>query len=184
MHSSGRSIVADGTLLQSFNLSRNKALRTLETTAQSIILAEDVASDFLRIVLSSVPPRTPLDVVIIYRDIRLRGDSLCKLHCPRHNRMTELIWGASCCQTQHRVFREMYSVRDFRLVFCVDVLDCAMDYAMGLMRVVVEEEKAKGWWNYPLCEPLVICERRVLRTRMYDWNLGCSSGPTVASSAM
>ncbi|KAF9780999.1 hypothetical protein BJ322DRAFT_291114 [Thelephora terrestris] len=54
-----------------FDLSRNKSLRTLETTAQSITRAGGSAPEFLKTVLSSVASPGMLDVVITYHDCDL-----------------------------------------------------------------------------------------------------------------
>ena len=45
--------------------------RTLETTAESILAADDTASGFLKTVLSSIPPPVPLGIVILYQDYDL-----------------------------------------------------------------------------------------------------------------
>ena len=62
-----------------FNLSRDTSFRTLETTAESINAAYDAASSFFETVLSSVAPRTPLDVVVtVSREVDLSSGVIRK----------------------------------------------------------------------------------------------------------
>ena len=126
----------------------------------------------------------PLEVVVIYRDIRPpTADPFCGQHpphcdwepgCFRHDWHSELGMGNDRFRRQLNVLREMYSVRDFHLVFCLDDLDCRVEYAKLLMGRLVKEEKARGGFNPPFCEPLIICERRVIRTRDMDPAAGWS----------
>ena len=71
-------------------------------------------------------------------------------------------------QQRFDLFREMYRAREFRLVFCADVLDCAAEDAIRTLERVVKVEKVKGGLDYPFCEPLVTSERRLPRTRLFD----------------
>jgi hypothetical protein len=73
----------------------------------------------------------------------------------------------------------MHSVRDFRLVLCVDVLDSMMPQALQLLESIVEQQ---GLFYLP-CEPSVICERRMLRTRATDFAVGCM-GSNIPASAL
>jgi hypothetical protein len=74
-------------------------------------------------------------------------------------------------QWQFRAFREMYTVRDFRLVLCADVPNCVVERAIQILEDNVKAEKLKGGLGY-LYEPLIISERRTLRTRPTDYNVG------------
>ena len=65
----------------------------------------------------------------------------------------------------------MSAVRDFRLVLCADVLDFMMEHAMRTLEQVVEMEEGKEGLGYLPCKPLVIFERRTLRTRNTDYVL-------------
>jgi len=129
MNSSKRFLVDSHELLQHFDLSRSRSLRTLETTAESIISA-DTASDFLKSVLSTIPPPVPLDIIILYRDRDLGARIECKICKPTkpvcfgHNFPWEWDFYAECYRRQLKVFQEMYSVRDFRLILCADAFDC------------------------------------------------------------
>jgi hypothetical protein len=85
-------------------------------------------------------------------------------------------------QPHTKVLREMHSVRDFRLVFCVDVLDCMTEDATRLLGDIVKTEEAKGGFDFLLSEPSVICEKRVVRTRLSDFNVGYSKSNVAASA--
>ena len=139
----------DRALLRHFALSWNKSLRTLEITAESIDAAGDSASDFLKTILSSVTPSAPLDVVVIYREF----DFSRMPHCSRRDsKVVRLLsdWPLQKLsedirfQHQFRTFREMHSVRGFRLVLCVDVFDCMVEDCIETLEEVVKAEKVMG----------------------------------------
>jgi hypothetical protein len=70
---------------------------------------------------------------------------------------------------QHlRLFHEMHCVRDFRLVICVDAIECMEEQAMQTMESIVKAQREKGGFDFLHCEPLITCERRVLRTWRKD----------------
>ena len=193
MNSRGRFVVNDRAP-QGFDLSRNESLRTLETTADSISMAGDAAVDFLKTILSSVTSPAPLDVVVIYRERDFGGgrpcplcepDPVCFSHCgppinsPIGNMLKHFL------HNQHRrfrVFREMHSVREFRLVFCVDVVDCMMSHALRLLGNIFQDEEARREFDYLLYEPFIICERRMLRTRVTDFIVGSTTQNVPASA--
>ena len=165
--------------VRNFNLSRNKSLRTLETTADSIVPARATASYSLRTALSSIASPAPLDVVIVYREVDF-GDTLHSVYCkgPRppcfhHHRLKKnpSIW----CEDpldEFELFREMHRVRDFRLVLCADVFDCIVEPAIKALEHVVKKEKERGGLDYLFFEPLVISERRTPPTRCSDLHAG------------
>ena len=62
----------------------------------------------------------------------------------------------------------MHSVRGFSLVFCLDVSDCMMRYALGELKRVLRCEEESGRFDYLLGGPVVTCERRVLCTGPRD----------------
>jgi hypothetical protein len=146
-----------------FDLSRNKSLRTLETTSESITVAGDAASGFLKKVLATVAPALPLDVVIAYGN---RGVGYSVTDRPR---------GVLPCRGtgkdnalrhagQFRVFNEMYKVREFRLILCADVHDWIVERAVGVLERIVETEKKNGRLDYLPCGPFIISEVRSLCT--------------------
>ena len=89
-------------------------------------------------------------------------------------------------QQQLKVFREMYSVRDFRLVPCADVPGgpCIRKCAdMETLECIAKAERVEGGLG---CQyrPLVVFERRLLRTRPRDYNAGWSGKWWVLASAL
>ena len=169
---------------QRFDLSGNKSLRTVETTAQSITRSADTASGFFKTVLSSVTTPTLVDFVVIYQDIHPRDSPGCGRGpvCFRHRWPSGLEMDARRFQPHLEVFRDMHSVRDFRLVLCVDVLDCMAEDSTRMLGGIVKVEEAKGGFDFLLSEPLVVCEKRVVRTRISDFNVGCSRSNVPASA--
>lgn len=180
-----RFIVDNRALLRHFDLSRNKALRTLEMIGESISLVGNKPLDFFKTIISSVAPTIPLEVVVIYQDIRLPNHSSCKQgrDCLHHDSITETYFEAKKYKPQFGMFREMYGVRNFHLVLCLDVLECMAERAMQIFESVVKEEVAKGEFDYLSCEPLVVCERRLLRTRLGDTHVS-HSGPVAFASVL
>jgi len=78
----------------------------------------------------------------------------------------------------------MHSIRDFRLVLCADVFNCVIKPAMRTLKHIVREEKEKGGLDYLPYEPLIISERRTLRTRCTDHRAGGSRDSPVYASAL
>ena len=157
---------------EGFDLSRNKSLRTLETTASSMFFSYDKGSNFLKATLSSIASPAPLEVVIIYQNEDFQSQTPCKLCAPQPSRDPD-----HYCEWFHssdrfslgyesllKVFRKMHSVRGFSLVLCLDVSDCMMRYALGELNRVLQQEERSGRLDYLLDGPVVTCERRVLRT--------------------
>ena len=177
------------TFVRHFNLSRNKSLQTLETTAESIGVAGGIASDFFKTVLSSVTPSVPLDVVIVYQDLEvcgMRGHVLCRdLEPPRFRHSSQEKWNKDAwyylCQLE--TFREMYKARNFRLVLCADVPDFMVKYAVEILQRIVEAGKVMGGL-FHLHEPLIISERRMLFTRYNDSAPGWTREWYVPASAL
>jgi hypothetical protein len=178
-------VVSDPAFVRHFDLSRNKSLRTLETTADSIDSAGNAATKFLKTILSSVAASVPLDVVIIHRDIeicglQLRDDfgPLCRLHSSQEQ------WdrGARHYLRHLGVIREMYNTRAFRLVLCADVSDSMVEHAVEILGRVVEAGKAMGLDD--LYEPLVISERLRFLPRPHNLYAGSSRGWYVNASAL
>ena len=156
-----------------FDLSQNKALRTLETTATSIASAGGTAPEFLKTVLSSVTSPGLLDVVVIYRYRDLGGFDHCPTCSPdpvcfRHY----FVFPLEHFQMQLRAIREMHNARKFQLVFCADVLGCMEDIGMLRLGSAVRKEEKNGGFEYLACRPAVICEERTARTRLNDFYPG------------
>lgn len=159
-----------------FDLSKNRSLRTLETTATSITDAGDAASGFLKTILSTIPPSLPLDVIIIHKEyeVGLFG----------RYRWTESVHPVPSCKQEDikrahfdrfMVFREMYSVREFRLVLCADVLACAEKPAMKMLDgIVTEATRRNGGFGFFRRGVLAVYDRRAPSIRFQ----GASAGGT------
>ena len=148
-----------------FDLSRNKSLRTLEITAGSMVFG-DADPSFLPTVLSTITSPLPLDIIVVYQHLDV-GYQPCHWVKPvplmRFTPKGEA-GVALYHQQRFKELREMYMVRGFRLVFCMDVLDGVTESTMRALKCVVNEEKSKGGFDYLLCEPLIVSEVRSHRT--------------------
>lgn len=168
-----------------FNLSRNKALRTLETTAEAMTNGEDSPS-FFKTVLATITSPLSLDFVVVYWEYEVdcrvptwpSATSIWDLpgETESHNALDH--------QQRFKTFREMYGVRGFRLVLCADVLDCVMEDAIENLEYFVEEEKEKGELDYLFCEPLIISERRSPRIAEFYDHVGSTERLEVRTSAL
>ena len=177
-------ITDDSTLLQKFDLSRNRSLRTLETTATSIHFADELrgvsAFHFFKTVLSSITPSVPLDFAIIYWEPDLG-------HCPdcylrkRPSCFYHMFPSIVDRDQQVRVIQELHSVRDFRLVLRADCLDHTVDHCVRVLESIVGAvEEGRGRLPH---EPLIIPERRLHRIRKPSGQLDRSSGMGLAGDA-
>ena len=74
---------------------------------------------------------------------------------------------ASLLERQFEVLREVHHARDFRLVLCVDVFDCMVEYGV---------EKLGHYAKAGLLPhgTLIVSERRSVRTRFGNHNPGWS----------
>jgi len=75
----------------------------------------------------------------------------------------------------------MHNTMDFRLVLCADVSDHMVEYAIKRLEHTVKAEKGLG---HLLFEPLIIAERRTLRTRRTDRHAGMSDKYAISGSAL
>jgi len=66
----------------------------------------------------------------------------------------------------------MHNVRNFRLVLCVDVFDCMVEDSMETLERVAKAEEVVGGSDLLVQKPLIISERRTLRTCYMDQNPG------------
>lgn len=166
----------------SFDLSQNKALRTLEISAESIVNAGVVAPGFLKTVLSSVTSPGMLDVIIIYSYPDFGAHALCgdctDPVCLPHRLEPHLL----DFPQQLVVFRKMHGARSFRLTFCVDVHGNIEDLSVWLLESAVREEEANGGFKYLASRPVITCERRTVRTRPEDYHAGATSEWIFASA--
>jgi hypothetical protein len=153
----------------------------LETTAESINAAGDMASDFLKTVLSSVTSPGPLDVVIIYQNFDFINVSPPISPYSYSQEMSDKV--ALNRQRQPRVFREMHSARDFHLVLCADVTTISVRRVMEMLEPIVKAEEVEGGLDYIPYRPLIIFERRMLRNSP-DINVGRTGKWHIQASAL
>lgn len=170
-----------------FNLSKNKSLRTLETTARSVTAAGDSAAGFLKTVLSTITSPSSLNVVITYDSFDVGRVMRYSLNPVRVEggpigRSAESAFYHSA---RFKVFGEMYQMRKFRLVLCADVFECIAEYAKQTLEGIVAEERKNGGLDYLTgCEPLITSERRSLQTRLTDGCVGRSGKLPIIASAL
>lgn len=144
---------------------------------ESIDAADDTASDFLKTVLSSITSPAPLDIVIIYQDFASDDLPVIPWCDPEHlcSYQKAIIRRAALThQRLFKVLREIHGARDFRLVLCADVSDDMVEDAIKTLGRVVRMEKAKEGPDHFPYDPLIISERRTIRTRPDDHNAGKS----------
>jgi hypothetical protein len=171
-----------------FNLSQNKSLRTLETTAASIT-AKDVYPDFLTAVLSTITSPLPLDVIIDYDDFDVdrmrRWAANPTLTYPLPVELEDqMAKNVLRHEQRFKLFQEMYRVRRFRLVLCADVSNHSVEPAVQTLKNLVKAEKAMGRLGYLHCEVLIISEKRTLQTYVGDNQVGHTRLLLVSSSAL
>ena len=136
---------------------------------ESIEVAGNISSGFLKTVLSSVASSTPLDVVIIYQhfcglQLELNPKPVCF-----HYTSQEMLDGDGWYyRRQLEMFRDMYKTREFRLVLCVDTSDSMVEHGLEILGHLIEAGKVMGGL-FHLYEPLVIVERRVHLARRNDF---------------
>ena len=155
----------------------------METSAVSITYGGDVASDFLKTVLSTVTSPLPLDLLIGYGRSEVQG------HIPYHIRGWELSPRERAAEDlvhlkRFRMFNEMFIVREFRLVLCADVPDHAAGYVMRTLKSIIEAGGTNGGLDYLPCEPLIISKMRYPRTRRTDTQVGAGRGPPLVTCAL
>ena len=139
---------------RAFDLSRNSSLRTLETTATSITTAGDIASGFLKTVLSTVASSLPLELITDY--------DICEVYCymPTYVRLGAIEPNKRAADTliqqaRFKVFSEMYAVRQFRLVLRVDISDSFVQDGVRALECIVEEGRIDGELYHLPCEPVI-----------------------------
>ena len=160
-------------------MSRHRSFRTLETTAGSIDAAYPGApSNFLTTVLSSAASPASVSVVIIYRDIDFGVPSAWSWDTLKRNcsHCLQIVndWDGWESQRQLKVIHRVHSMRGFRLVLCADVSDYAMEWAIKALKHLVKVGKVTGELGHFPYKPLIISERRLLRTRENDYHAGWS----------
>lgn len=159
--------------LRDFDLSRNKSLRTLETTAQSIDGALrdgslHTASSLFTHALSTITSPVFSEVTTFYRDYNFPG-APCRIiaswlpksdYLPLSRPQAQKAKEASQHRERFDVFYRMHELRDFQLALCADVWDRAEEYSVQTSKLVVAGEKARRGFSNSFPEPLVIYHPR------------------------
>ena len=141
------------------DLSRHKSLRTLELQARSIIPRYGNCLpilSFLKATLSTITSPLFSDVIVFYRDSDFDGLEFGALDPYREMTPEESAREDYWHSGLFDVFREMYTVRDFRLTLCAEVWDCVGEYAVRALKRAVAVEKAAERLDYLSSEPMVV----------------------------
>ena len=131
--------------------------------------------DLLPHVLSTITSPAFSKVIIFYREYNFRG---VQPDCYPVRPVSEVETAEDALWHHRRfeVFREMHKARNFRLVLCVDVLDCMGGYAMQVLERAIAAEKAKGGFDSLFPEPLLIYRPRRFYPRFSeDFTAGSST---------
>jgi hypothetical protein len=156
---------ADGLSFPNLDLSRNKALRALEVMAGSVVsrsgcCAPDRAtSTFLVAILSTITSPTFSEIIVFYRGLEFHGlgfylHNVSNPHIEIALGETEM--EASWHRALFEVFREMHTVRGFRLMLCAEVLDRVGEHAVQILKRAVAVEKVARGFDYLPAEPMVV----------------------------
>jgi hypothetical protein len=150
------------------------------------MVAVDTAPTFLKTVLSTITSPLPLDVVITYQEIDVDRMICSWLRPVLVKDIFAEFRAKNALHHQQRfvAIREMYGVREFRLVLCADVLDCVAKDAIRVLECIAKAEKAKGGLVYLPYEPLIISETRSPRTRLDDHHVGWTGRCDIIASAL
>jgi len=133
---------------EDFDLSRNNSLRALEITSQSIgatcvgLSGLLEASPSLKHALSTIASPAFSEVIVLYQDF----DFCYYWGTPPAFFPISQTARAGVASRHHKrfnLFREMYKVRDFRLVLCADVWDRMGKYSVGVLKQAIAVEKAE-----------------------------------------
>lgn len=121
----------DNPSLHRFHLSYNTVLRTLEVRASSRF---QEYCPTLKKLLSAITSPVFSEIVIVFTgdDVRFPPQGV------------------------PGVLREMYEVRKFRLVFCLESLDSARESNLRGLKLATQREVAEGFFDFLPCPPLVL----------------------------
>ena len=82
------------------------------------------------------------------------------------------------------VFHEMRSVGDFRLVLCADVSRTSVERVMEILEPISRAETVQVGSDHMLYKPPIVVERRIIRTRPTDDDVGFSWKTHINASAL
>lgn len=155
--------------LRDFDLSQSQSIQTFELAARSIAsrgvshAPKPSTSSFLRTVLRTITSPAFSKVVVFYRYCDFGGlnfhwcnaQDIYRSMTP-DERATDDLWHRRLFQ----VFRDMHTVRNFRLVLCADVWDRVGEYTVEVLKRAVATEEAAKRLDYLSSEPMVVCSPR------------------------
>lgn len=147
------------------------------------MVAVGAAPGFLTTVLSTIAPPLPLGIVVVYSE-RDFDCYVCSWRTPVSAEHRPRVKSALNHRERFKVLNEMYTVREFQLVLCADVLDCITEYAVQVLERIVESEWMGGGLGYLQSKPLVISEIRSPRTRPGDEHVGRKGRDPIHASAL
>lgn len=155
------------TSVRDFDLSQNGSLVTLEVITRNLTVSTGYLScapdpailSFLKTVLLTITSPAFSEVVAVFREHRFGGLNIYSPHIPNIYRDMGSVQreGESAShRAAFKAFREMYTVRDFRLSLCAEVWDRVGDYAVGVLKRAVAVEGAEKRLDYLPLEPTVV----------------------------
>jgi len=112
---------------------------------------------FLRSTLSTITSPMFTEVVVVYQESSFSGVASHSTEAYRTTTSSERAAEASWHRSLFQVFREMYTMRDFRLVLCAEVWGVVREYTAEVLERAVAVERAAERLDYLPSEPLVIC---------------------------
>ena len=144
------------------DLSRNKALQTLELKARSVVprygcrTPDRATLGFLAATLSTITPLIFPEIIVFYRDFDFEGLEFNVSDPYREMTPEEITREASWHRGLFEVFREMHTLRGFRLTLCAEVWDCVGEYTVQVLKRAVAVETTANGLDYLSSEPMVI----------------------------
>ena len=158
----GANSFAAGSSLQDFDLSKNKALQTLEFPASSIDCAlngtPNTASSFLKHVFSTITSSAFFEVIILYWN---RDFLSAKPRDPGRSNLYEMSPAEKEVETskhnrRFELLREVHKVRGFRLVLSALTSGRMGEYPAQILEEAVAEGKENKVFDDVFSEPFVM----------------------------
>jgi len=138
-------------------------LRALEFPASSIGCATnngqpDTTLSFLKYVLSTIKSSASFQIIVLYWNRDFSGIKPCGSDWPPFRELSEVARAKEASQhcLPFKVLRELYKVRDFRLMLSATVSGCVAEYATRMLEEAVAEEKTKNGFDDHFPEPVVL----------------------------
>ena len=104
---------------------------------------------FLRDLLPTITSPVFSDIVIV-----VQGRIIQNLHSFRH--------------ILFEMMKDLYEVKPFRLVFCLEVWDGDREDAVKRLKEYIDEEAAKGGLEFVPCPPLIVFNTQSTQQQLFD----------------